>query len=100
MARRTGLILVATYLLAGGLSVAHAAIPATERTALIALYTDTNGIGWVNSSGWTTPPLDVDGFAMPGTECSWYGVWCDVGETAVWAISLENNLVSGSTRRN
>jgi Leucine-rich repeat (LRR) protein len=96
MLKRTGFLLAATYLLAGGLSVAHAAIPAIERTALIALYTSTNGVGWANRSGWKTPPLDVDGFAMPGTECDWFGVWCDVGETAVWAISTESNRLSGN----
>ncbi|HLP47610.1 MAG TPA: hypothetical protein VK469_16810, partial [Candidatus Kapabacteria bacterium] len=51
------------------------AIPALERAALIALYNSTNGDGWTNNSGWKTPPLDTDGFAMPGTENTWYGVY-------------------------
>ena len=38
MAKRTGPILVAACLLAGGFSAAQAAIPASERAALIALY--------------------------------------------------------------
>ncbi|MGE5341218.1 MAG: leucine-rich repeat domain-containing protein [Candidatus Omnitrophota bacterium] len=49
-------------------------IPESERGALIALYHNTNGDGWINKSGWKTPPLDTDGFARPGTEGSWYGV--------------------------
>jgi hypothetical protein len=46
----------------------HGAIPASERAALIALYNSTNGDDWINNTGWKTPPLHTDGFAMPGTE--------------------------------
>jgi len=38
-----------------------------ERGALIALYNSTNGDGWNNNTGWKTPPLADDGFALPGT---------------------------------
>jgi len=96
MVKRIGCMFGAAYLLAGGFSAPHAAIPATERTALIALYAGTNGDSWWNNTGWKTPPLDGDGFALPGTECSWYSVWCDVAETTVQAIDLQSNLVSGS----
>ena len=51
MAKRTGPMLVAACLLAGGFSAAHAAIPATERAALIALYVDTNGDLWLDNTG-------------------------------------------------
>ena len=44
-------MLVAACLLAGGFSAAHAAIPATERAALIALYVDTNGDLWLDNTG-------------------------------------------------
>jgi hypothetical protein len=50
------------------------AIPAEERAALIALYNATNGDNWYDNSGWKTPPLHTDGFSMPGTEDSWYGI--------------------------
>jgi Leucine-rich repeat (LRR) protein len=53
----------------------QAAIPASERAALIELYNSTNGDNWTNNSGWKTPPLDTDGFAMPGTEGTWYGIF-------------------------
>jgi hypothetical protein len=96
MAKRAGPLLVAACLLAGWFSAAHAAIPATERAALIAVYVDTNGDGWSSNTGWKAPPLAGDGFAMPGTECGWYSVWCDVGETTVWEIDLFDNLLSGS----
>ena len=49
-------------------------IPTAERAALIALYNSTNGGAWSNNNGWKTPPLYFDGFAMPGTEGTWYGV--------------------------
>jgi hypothetical protein len=49
-------------------------IPASERAALIALYNSTTGDSWSNNSGWKTPPLHTDGFAMPGTEGRWSGV--------------------------
>ena len=96
MARTSGPILVAACLLAGGFSAVHAAIPAAERAALIALYVDTNGDGWHDKTGWKTPPLAGDGFAMPGTECDWYSVWCDAGETTLLSIYLYGNLLSGS----
>ena len=50
------------------------AIPASERAALIALYNSTNGDRWNINLGWKTPPLHSDGFAMPGTEWSWFGL--------------------------
>jgi Leucine-rich repeat (LRR) protein len=72
----------------------HGAIPVAERAALIALYNSTNGDNWINNTGWKTPPLHTDGFAMPGTENTWYGVTCDPGNTAVINIDLySNNLI-------
>jgi parallel beta-helix repeat protein len=64
----------------------------TERDALIDLYNSTNGDSWTNNSGWKTPPVDTDGFAMPGTECTWFGITCD-GSDHVIKIELVNNLV-------
>jgi hypothetical protein len=52
----------------------YGSVPAQEREALIALYHSTNGDNWFNNSGWKTPPLHSDGFAMPGTEGTWYGI--------------------------
>ena len=48
-------------------------VPSKERTALIAFYNNTDGDNWPDNSGWKTPPLHSDGFAMPGTEGSWFG---------------------------
>lgn len=52
-------------------------IPSTERAALIALYNSTNGNSWIDNSGWKTPPLHSDGFALPGSESKWAGVKVD-----------------------
>ena len=71
----------------------HATIPASERAALIALYTNTNGRGWSNNSGWQVSPLFTDGFAMPGTEGSWYGV--TVIDNHVTSLSLVKNNLEG-----
>ncbi len=75
---------------------APVAIPATEREALIALYTATNGDGWTNKTNWKLPPLHTDGFALPGTECMWFGVYCNVDGNAVDSIFYNRNNLSGS----
>ena len=49
------------------------AVPSKKRAALIAFYNSTDGDNWPDNSGWKTPPLHSDGFAMPGTEGSWFG---------------------------
>jgi Leucine-rich repeat (LRR) protein len=70
------------------------AIPAEERAALIALYNATDGDNWYDNSGWKTPPLDTDGFAMPGTEKNWYGI--TVKEDHVTEISLFSLNLNGT----
>ncbi|MDM8525396.1 leucine-rich repeat domain-containing protein [Desulfococcaceae bacterium HSG8] len=60
-------------------------IPSAERDALIALYNAAAGEEWENNALW---------LGDPGTECTWYGITCDEGDTHVAEISLEgNNLV-------
>ena len=68
-------------------AAAQAAIPAPERQALLDLYNSTNGAGWTNRSGWG---------GAAGTECTWYGVACDAGETTVVNLMLENNELFGT----
>jgi Leucine-rich repeat (LRR) protein len=81
-----------------GLTAWHvnAAIPAAERAALIALYNSTDGDNWNDSSGWKEPPLDVDGFSLPGTENTWFGITTDAGNASVTQINLRNNQLLGS----
>ena len=69
-------------------------ITTPQRQALIAFYNSTNGDGWVVKSGWKTAPLYPDGFAMPGTEGSWWGLTVVSG--TVTSISLYNNNLSGT----
>ena len=66
---------------------ASAAIPVAEREALIALYDSTNGASWQSNTNW---------LGAPGTECSWYGVHCDQGQTAVTELGLTWNGLSGT----
>ncbi|MCU0286904.1 MAG: leucine-rich repeat domain-containing protein [Acidobacteria bacterium] len=68
-------------------------IPASERAALIILYNSTNGDNWTDNSGWKTPPLFTDGFAMPGTEKNWYGVTVNGGR--VTRLDFYDNGLSG-----
>ncbi|MEW6365781.1 MAG: fibronectin type III domain-containing protein [Acidobacteriota bacterium] len=69
-----------------------AAIPPEERAALIALYNSTNGDGWNNNTGWRTPPLADDGFALPGTENTWAFVYTDGNWTVTYVFLAHNNL--------
>lgn len=69
------------------LSAAQAAVPGSERQALLDLYASTNGAGWTNRSGWG---------GTAGTECGWYGVQCDTAQEHVWSIDLQQNNLTGS----
>ncbi|HLP61569.1 MAG TPA: hypothetical protein VK186_22200 [Candidatus Deferrimicrobium sp.] len=79
-------------LMAAFSSLVWGVIPALEREALINFYNSTNGDQWVIKSGWKTPPLHTDGFAMPGTEGSWYGI--TVQDDHVIQINLEWNQLT------
>ncbi|MFC1839664.1 leucine-rich repeat domain-containing protein [Thermodesulfobacteriota bacterium] len=71
-------------------------IPQTERDALIALYNGTYGDNWSDNSGWKSEPLHTDGFAMPGTENTWNGIFCDEANTTVLWINLDNTNLKGT----
>lgn len=74
---------------------AEADISSLERATLITLYNSTNGDNWREKSGWKTSPLYSDGFAVPGTENSWYGVSCNSENTTVLEIDLHDNNLTG-----
>jgi hypothetical protein len=38
------------------------------------------------------PTADMDGFAMPGTECGWYGVRCSEDRVTELQFFFNNNL--------
>jgi pre-peptidase/Leucine Rich Repeat (LRR) protein len=65
----------------------QAAIPAAQRSALLALYNATGGSRWENRSGW---------LGKAGTECSWFGVECNASRTTVTGLSLSDNGLTGS----
>jgi Leucine-rich repeat (LRR) protein len=73
---------------------AGAGIPPAERDALIALYGNTNGAGWTNRTNWRN--ADGTDFNTPGSECTWFGVTCDAGQTHVVGLALSGNNLSGT----
>jgi Leucine-rich repeat (LRR) protein len=80
---RGPLWILSVLLLSSG--AAHAAIPTSERQALLDLYASTNGAGWTTKTNWN---------GAAGTECTWYGVRCNGAQTNVDHIDLPgNNLV-------
>ncbi len=62
-----------------------AAVPQSDRDALVAIYNATNGPNWTNNSGWLGPA---------GTECDWFGVFCT--QTGVSGLDLLRNNLSGT----
>jgi Leucine-rich repeat (LRR) protein len=88
-------IIFVTFILLVLFSIcAHAAIPAHERAALIALYNSTNGDNWTNNSGWKTGTPEPDGFGPIGSENTWFGITCDGTNSTVLNITqFQNNLV-------
>jgi len=87
-------------------SSSTAAIPDSERRALIAIYEATHGGTWAINDNWCTTepcPLESPTFAPPGTECytgtpgdGWYGVQCNRDKTHVVGINLSANHLMGS----
>ena len=65
---------------------AHAAIPASQRQALLDLYSSTNGPGWYTKTGWN---------GAAGTECTWYGVRCDAAQGNVTELRFYSNGLGG-----
>ena len=81
------IFLIIPVLFALAASVAEAAIPAAERQALIDIYNGTGGAGWTTNTNWN---------GDAGTECTWFGVICDGGQTTVTSIDLNTNNLTGS----
>jgi hypothetical protein len=66
---------------------AVAAIPRPERDVLMALYTHAGGENWMHADAWN---------GAPGTECTWYGITCDVSNSHVTVIDLRENALTGT----
>ena len=71
-----------------------AAIPTSERQALIDLYNGTAGSGWSWRTNWRNAG-DTD-FNAVGTECTWYGITCDASNSHVTKVLLYGNNLVGS----
>ena len=66
-----------------------AAIPTSERDALIALYSSTDGDNWSpRNDNWRKAP---GVFNDTGTECTWFGVGCGGGATKTTVLRLDLN---------
>lgn len=65
----------------------QAAVPAPERTVLVAFYNATGGAGWANRTDWLGPA---------GTECDWRGVTCNGNRNAVVGLALSSNRLTGA----
>lgn len=61
-------------------------VPVSECMSLVALYTQTNGAGWISNTQW----LQFDGTAP----CGWHGVVCNDGH--VQQLLLAGNQLSGT----
>jgi Leucine-rich repeat (LRR) protein len=80
---RRSLVLASLFFAA----TASAAIPTSERDALIAVYESTNGPGWTDRTNW---------LGAGGTECTWFGVTCDESQSNVIYLELEDNHLDGT----
>ena len=72
-----------------------AAIPPGERIVLTAIYLGTNGDNWTTNTNWcdgTCPLSGAPTFSAAGTECTWFGVWCDGTNSHVWGVFLDSKL--------
>ncbi len=79
--------IVALALVTGIGSLSYAAIPASERVVLQALYTNTNGANWNNNTNWN---------GAAGTECTWFGITCSAGDVNVTRVELATNRLVGT----
>lgn len=68
-------------------ATASAAIPTSERDALLAIYQSANGSAWTNKTNWT---------GAVGTECTWYEVQCDDTQSNVVGLFLQDNHLDGT----
>lgn len=66
---------------------AYADIPVAERDYLLDLYSKTDGANWTNKTNW---------LGAAGSECTWFGITCNVAKDRVVAIHLQSNKLVGT----
>jgi Leucine-rich repeat (LRR) protein len=84
MRRSIVMVIAITIWLLAALS--EAAIPNTERQALLDFYASAHGESWANRRDWN---------GAEGTECNWFGIECNADQSHVTTIDLANNQLSG-----
>ena len=94
--KKSKLGLVLLILAAMGGAALQGAISTSQRAALVALYSATNGDSWTNSTNWKAGTPEPDGFGPVGSENTWYGVTTNAGNTFVLGLSLASNNLSGT----
>jgi len=62
-------------------------VPDNERSALVDLYSSTNGAGWATRTNWLNYSV---------SECSWYGVTCAGTGNHVTSLGLDSNMLVGT----
>ena len=81
-----GLIFVLFLVVSLFFSLSFAAVPASERQALVDLYNASNGASWFTNTNWLVDdPCDN----------SWFGVTCNVAQTTITELDLSNNNLVG-----
>jgi hypothetical protein len=79
-----------TACLGGSQALLSQGVPPDQRQALLAIYEATDGSHWKKHDGW---------LGGPGTECKWYGVWCEGGADQlrpVIGLDLGQNDLKGN----
>ena len=66
---------------------AAAAVPPSQRDALITFYNATGGSSWTDNRNWLGPA---------GSECTWNGVQCDDAQSNVVELNLYDNNLKGT----
>src|SRR5579864_8627883 len=69
---------------------ASARISQAEWQTLVNIYNSTSGASWVNNTNW-----NGGGTGPSGSECTWFGVTCNPAGTAVTALIMYNNNMTG-----
>ncbi len=71
----------------------NSAPDADEISFLRSLYENTNGAGWVNSTGWPSTPLEWEGITSLDQLVGWHGIQTEGGD--VVRIDFRSNQLAG-----